>query len=280
MTKDTVDPLLSALGRAAREEREEERALARFEPLASDDLPEDERALLSREAAGDPEAAELLALLRPIDGAGRSRMVEAAAAALREGAAPRDEVAPPARAPSPANGAATHAGDAGAVVVPLAGRRRSWRPAAAAAGALAIAAGVALYVATRGPAFELPAYEASVAGGISTTRGPGDAPPVLVPGKGARVRLRPEHAVTAKVAAIAALRQGDRLTQLEGSVQPFEGGALGLQLTVPAGVPAGVAELLIVVGGQGDLPEAVPADLAADGPQRRVIRVPVVIGAP
>lgn len=270
MTKEPVDPLLAALARTAREERDEEGALARFGPLTHADLPEEERAQLEDEAAQTPESDELLALLRPIDAAARGRMVAGAAAALRDG---RTEAAPSSAAPAPAAGA-------GGAVVPFRSRPRAWRGTAVVASALAIAAGVTLYFTTRGSSPALPAYEASIAGGVSTTRAPGDAPPTLVPGKAVRVRLRPEQAVTGRVTARAALRQGDRLVQLDGSLQTFEKGALALQLTVPADVRPGAAELILVVAGDGHTPAAVPADPGADEPHRRVLRLSVVIGTP
>lgn len=290
MTKEPVDPLLAALARTAREERDEEGELARFGPLTRADLPEEERAQLEEEAAQTPESDELLALLRPIDAAARGRMVAAAAAALRDGrtetassSADRAEV----KAPSPASSAVERAAaapapaaGAGGAVVPFRSRPRAWRGTAVVASALAIAAGVTLYVTTRGSSPALPAYEASIAGGVSTTRAPGDAPPTLVPGKAVRVRLRPEQAVTGRVTARAALRQGDRLVQLDGSLQTFEKGALALQLTVPADVRPGAAELILVVAGDGHTPAAVPADPGADEPQRRVLRLSVVIGTP
>lgn len=300
MSKPAVDPLLAALGRAAREEREQEQALERFEPLASEDLPESDRSRLEAEAAA-AGLPDLAALLRPIDAGGQDRMASLAAAALRSARASNghDEGAASEMKAEGAPDGAAHTKEAarGGVVIPFhphaAGsapandaqptpvRPRSVRRrAAAAVASLAIAAGVALFVATRPDTPALPGYEASLAGGVHTSRAPGDAPPLLAPGEPVRVRLRPERAVNGKVKAIAALAREGHHTPLAVTVQPFEAGALALQVTLPESAAAGAAEIVIVVAEEGDLPAAVPDQGIPDTPRRRVLRVPVVVGAP
>jgi hypothetical protein len=152
---------------------------------------------------------------------------------------------------------------------------------AAIGGALALAAGVALFVSTRGAGVELPAYEASLAGGVRDVRAD-DAARTFLPGKPLRVRLRPEHAVAGRVAVVVALRQGDRVARLDAAIEALEGGALSVQATLPAAPIAqpGPAELTVLVADPQVLKAQEPPEDLADAPNHRVVRVPIVIGAP
>ncbi len=266
MTERDVDPLLAAMRRIAAEESERDEA----------------------------QQAELADLLRPIDAPRQALVLAAARAALRgEEASPGG--APPAVSASPAAVSAAPAASS-SNVVPLrarvlttsgldgttsgpgpgrAARATRW---AAIGSAIAIAAGVALFVSTRTPVIELPAYEASLVGGVRDVRAD-DAPRTFPSGKPLRVRLRPEHAVLAPVGVVVALRRGDRVTRVAAALEALEGGALSVQLTLPA-VEPGPAELLVLVGEPRALPSGARAEDLVDAPGRRLVRLPLMIGSP
>lgn len=273
MTARDADPLLAAMRRIAAEEEERDAALEGFRDLSAGDLGDEERRALEERTPG---GEELAALLRPIDAPRRALVIAAARAAL-EG-----EEAPPTQAASAPSGAPA------ASVLPFAARPAAKAPArsravrwAAFGSALAIAAGVALFVVTRPPGIELPAYEASLVGGVRDVRAD-DAPRVFVPGKPLRVRLRPDQAVPVRVGVVVVLRQGDHATRLDAAVETLEGGALSVQLALPSAPPlqAGPAELLVLVAEPSAIPTDPRAEDLVDAPRHRLVRLPLVIGSP
>jgi len=267
MTARDADPLLAAMRQIAAEEAERDAALEDARELPANDLGDEE---------GASGGEELAALLRPIDASRRALAIAAARAALEGEEAPAAEGASAAPRDLPSN------------VLPFAARPAAKAPARSRAGrwaafgsALAIAAGVALFVVTRPPGIELPAYEASLVGGVSDVRAD-DARRVFPSGKPVRIRLRPEHAIPVRLGVAVVLRQGDRATRLDPAIEALEGGALSVQITLPRAPAAqpGPAELLVLVAEPGAIPVDPRAEDLVDAPGRRVVRVPLVIGSP
>lgn len=278
MTAREADPLLAAMRRIAAEEAERDAALEGASDLAVGDVGDEERRALD---AGAPGGEELAALLRPIDAPRRALAIAAARAALEGEEAPPAEVSSGAPASNVLPFAARSAAKAPArpaAKAPARSRAVRW---AALGSALAIAAGVALFVVTRPAGIELPAYEASLAGGVRDVRAD-DAPRAFLPGKPLRVRLRPDHAVPVRVGVVVVLRQGDRATRLDAAIEALEGGALSVQVALPAApaVQAGPAELLVLVAEASAIPADPRAEDLVDAPGRRLVRVPLVIGSP
>ncbi len=262
MTARDADPLLAAMRQIAAEEAENDAALE-----GDADLGDEERG---------PGGEDLAALLRPIDASRRAGAIAAARAALEGEGAPSAEEASAAPR-DPASNVVPFAARP-AVKAPVRSRGGRW---AAFGSALAIAAGVALFVVTRPPGIELPAYEASLVGGVRDVRAD-DAPRVFLPGKPVRIRLRPDHAIPVRLGVAVVLRQGDRATRLDAAVETLEGGALSVQITLPPAAAAqpGPAELLVLVAESGAIPVDPRAEDLVDAPGRRLVRVPLVIGSP
>lgn len=266
MTAREADPLLAAMRRIAAEEAEKDAAIEGAREPPANDLGDEE---------GAPGEEELEALLRPIDAPRQALAIAAARAALEGEGAKAAAVAP-----APPEGSASN-------VLPFAARPASKAQArsrtgrwAAFGSALAIAAGVALFVASRSPGIELPAYEASLVGGVRDVRAD-DARRVFPPGKPVRIRLRPEHAVAVRLGVAVVLRQDDRATRLDATIEALEGGALSVQVRLPSApaAQAGPAELLVLVGEPGAIPVDPRAEDLVDAPRRRLVRVPLVIGS-
>ena len=81
---------------------------------------------------------------------------------------------------------------------------------------------------------------------------------------------------------VVVLRQGDRATRLDAAIEALEGGALSVQVALPAApaVQAGPAELLVLVAEASAIPADPRAEDLVDAPGRRLVRVPLVIGSP
>lgn len=277
----------AALRRAARAEAAADRALAPLDPLASPDLPDSDRARLDAAARAEPDGALLASLLRPVAPSAHARMVAAARAAMNEGERAGAEAAAEAEAREAKRGASSaeplpFPGQPGARARPAPPSAPRSRRIAGALSALALAAGIALFVVTRPASPELPAYEASLAGGASTVRAPDAGARRVRAGGEVRVRLRPATAVPFAVGARAAIVQGHRFVPAEGTVEVLEGGALALTVKVPALplVEPGDAELAVAVAAEGALPPALAPEDLAPAAGRRVLRLPIAIEAP
>lgn len=278
MTARDSDPLLSAMRRIAAEESERDAALEDAAERAAGDLGDEERRALEER---EPGGAELAALLRPIDASRRALAVAAARAALRGEEAPAIQGSSAAAVEGSSTAPRSN-------VVPFAPRPTTKAPArsrtvrwAAFGSALAIAAGVALFVITHPAGAPLPAYEASLVGGVRDVRAD-DAPRTFLPGKPLRVRLRPQSAVTAPVGVVVVVRQGERATRVDAAIETLEGGALSVQLTLPPApaVQPGPAELFVLVAEPRALPAGARVEDLADAPEHRLVRLPLVIGSP
>lgn len=206
--------LLDALGAVA---REQERSVEseRWEALARGELSPAQVAEIEREAADDPETAELLELYRPIDAEARARIVE--------------RLAPP--APTP---------------IPL-WKRVPWV-------VVPVAAAAALMIWLMQPArlAPLPEYRALAEGGQSIERaGPAaEGPLVLGPDSVLTLVLRPATDVAGNVEARFFVGEGDALSEVPLRAERATAGSLRVQAKASEvfGARRGDLRLVAVVG--------------------------------
>lgn len=255
-----VDDLLRELGRLEREDRESEasRLDERWDALAAGELSDEEVAALEALARESGEAAQALEAFRPL-GEERRRAIREAA---RAGVA-----------------AAHEAGESGPTSSVRRFPRRSaarraawWLPAAA-----LIAASLVLLLRSPADLGPLPEYTLELAGAARGVRGeapsggvePGAAggDRLLVLGNRLRLDLAPAVAVEGPLAAGLYFVRGGELVLLEPpAVEISASGSVRIEGEIGRDLPlpAGPAELVVVVGRPAALPAK--AALAALGP--------------
>jgi hypothetical protein len=265
----------------------------RWEALAQGKLSASEAEALRAEAAGRAEAEDALQAFSPFDEAEIDRLAAKAHAALaptaseaeaelgaRPGREANDVVEP--RAPLPSRASLPDPVVPAPVALPAGpvARQRSrggW--AAGALAAIALAAGVALFLRT--PAAGLPAYELSVAGGDKTMRAAGgDSDEVLrlAPGSSLDVVARPSRTVTGNVEARAFALQGDRLHPLVTPLQRSGDGAFRLQGTRASlfpGVGPGRLDLIIGIAEAGAISPKAGSLAELAGSNAQILRRPL-----
>jgi hypothetical protein len=259
----------------------------RWEALALGKLSAGEAEALRAESAGRAEAEAALQAFSPFDEAEIDRLSAGAHAALAPTAAAAsaagaaDDAAEP-RAPLPSRASLPDPVVPAPVALPagpVARQRKRGGWAAGALAAIALAAGVALFL--RAPPAGVPAYELTVAGGDKTMRATsGDSDEVLrlAPGSSLDVVARPSRTVTGAVEARAFVLQGDRLHPLLTPLQRSADGAFRLQGTRSAlfpGARPGRLDLIIGVAEAGAMP-AHPSSLAElAGSNAQILRRPL-----
>ncbi|MEJ7732505.1 MAG: hypothetical protein WKG00_25280 [Polyangiaceae bacterium] len=269
----------------------------RWEALALGKLSAGEAEALRAEAAGRAEAEDALQAFSPFDEAEIDRLsarahaalspAAAAAAAEAEAAAqaggPANEATEP-RAPLPSCASLPDPVVPAPVALPagpVARQRKRGGWAAGALAAIALAAGVALFLRT--PAAGLPAYELTVAGGDKTMRAAGgdsDSDEVLrlAPGSSLDVVARPSRTVTGSVEARAFALQGDRLHPLVTPLRRSGDGAFRLQGTRAAlfpGVAPGRLDLIIGIAEAGAIPPRAASLAELAGSNAQILRRPL-----
>ena len=294
------------------EEREErERLDPRWDELAAGRLPAEEAAALRREAEETMEGRETAEAFSPLGAEFRARVVREARALLGTPApamtsapepsehaegAPADERAGRGEdAPVAGNGGVEPTVDAAAHRPESATRpprrverspapprrrpraRQLWWAAAA-----ALAAAVALVVILpAGDGAPLPAYEIRLAGEVRGERSPDpddaterrwDEPAIFAPGNRFELVLRPERAVSGRLAVRTYRQEGGALLRWSLPVEGPHDGTVRIAGTVGAGIdlPAGESTLVVVLGRRGGLPVAdeVVAQLGTGGHAR------------
>jgi hypothetical protein len=259
----------------------------RWEALALGKLSAGEAEALRAEAAGRAEAEDALQAFSPFDEAEIDRLSAKAHAALSpaaaeaELAAPASEAVEP-RAPLPSRASLPDPVLPAPVALPagpVARQRKRGGWAAGALAAIALAAGVALFLRT--PAAGLPAYELSVAGGDKAMRAAGgDSDEVLrlAPGSSLDVVARPSRTVTGNVEARAFALQGDRLHPLVTPLQRSGDGAFRLQGTRASlfpGVGPGRLDLIIGIAEAGAIPPKAASLAELAGSNAQILRRPL-----
>ncbi|MFP5285496.1 MAG: hypothetical protein ACLGI9_07145 [Thermoanaerobaculia bacterium] len=233
------DRILRELGRLAREEREAEEARLdeRWDRLAAGTLTAEEEAELRALAETSPEAREAYEAFRPLGAGFQARVVDAAAAELRDPAGPQE---PRSR------------------VLPFrrpAARLTGWLVAAG-----TVAAALLLFLRTpASPSLDTLYAVAELSGGARAFRG-GEAEPskVFVPGSLLTLVLSPNPPVSGPVEARGFLARGRKIVPLEPkpSFEVVQGGAVRLRGTLGKEIrlPPGEQRLWIVVGRPGKIP--------------------------
>ncbi len=252
------DDLLKALGRLGREDRESEASALdeRWDALAAGELSAEEVRALEREAEESEEAARAWAAFQPL-GADRRRAVLDAARAAHD-AAGREEAgtSPTVRPFRPRS---------------VTRRAMRWLPAAA-----LVAASLVLLLRTPAEVAPLPGYVLEIQGTAREVRGAGDATPApevlrLAPGSRLRLGLAPEVAVDGPVEAAVYLGSTGALRRLEeAGLEVAESGSVRLLGTVgrDLDLPAGAAELVVVIARPGGLPSAAELEALEPGESR------------
>jgi hypothetical protein len=162
-------------------------------------------------------------------------------------------------------------------------RLRFARRGSMAAGVLALAAGVVLFVRT--PAVsDLPPYEMAVVGGARELRGDTPTPPAQTEAprirKGDRVEilLRPQRAVEGALSTRALFIRGADIVPWDASIEHAPLGALRIVIdssALPALAP-GRWDLVVAMGRPGSLPDE-PAAILRGGSRWQTHRTSVVI---
>jgi hypothetical protein len=251
------DHLFGALRDAARAEEKDALADARWDALARGELTAEERAELDGLAGEDPALQGAPEVLAPLGPEAEARFLSAIQGELAKGKA----------APAANN------------VVSLAARQKARSRWAAGSAVLALAAGAALWLATRpGGDGPLPEYALLVTGGERSVRADDPRDVVLSPGARVTMTLRPAEPAGGALEAQAFLSQGGAEIALEASVEVSADGAVRMVGRVPAGaaLAAGEAEVVAAIGRQGALAgsPATIAELSKRGGVR-VVRKPV-----
>jgi len=150
---------------------------------------------------------------------------------------------------------------AGKVVAFPKSKRSPMNVVVAVAAALALAAGVALYMKSESTARELPRYAMTVGGGDQPVRG--DAGPSFAIGRGARVTidLRPETATSEPITAAAFLLRGNEGRALTSPIAVAPSGAVRIEGAREQvfGDATGAWDVVVFVGARA----ALPGDTAA-----------------
>jgi hypothetical protein len=257
------DKLLDAVARAA--EKDEIEDDPRWRALVEGRLSEADRKALEELAEEDARHEEALVLLEPLGDEAKARITDRILGEL--GAAPRAEDPPAPRAE----------------VIALPARRR-WAPVVA---ALALAAGVALFVMLRESPTEvalgdpIPRYEIALVGGELATRAdpgaPAEAIPVVLgPGSSLEIVLRPATPYREPIAARGFLIQNGRAQAWEIKPDISPDGAVriaGERETLFANVAPGPWEIAIAVGPSGALPDAEAVGRGVSGEQAARIQM-------
>jgi hypothetical protein len=243
MMNDDDDKWLRELARVAQEEEGagQARLDERWDRLSAGELSPEEEAELRALAAASEEGREAYEAFRPLGPEFQARMVRTLREQITES---------PAESPA--------AGEKPARVLPFRGRAARlgvWLPAAAAA----IAASLFLL---RAPATlpPLPGYgPPELSGGVQEMRGEKEGPRTFTAGNPFEVVLRPETAVSGKVAVRFFLAHGAELRPwpVPGAAISPDGvvsiaGTLGREIVIPPGDWT----LRAVVGRPGKLPDA------------------------
>ena len=219
------DDLLQALGDLARDEDPAQDL--RLDQLSAGTLCEDEREALR--ARNVPMAEDVIEAFRPIDEAGKERFVDAILAQQTEPAS---------------------------TVVPLPSKRK-WLAGTGVAGAVALAAAIALFVSTRGPA-PLPDYDLVVLGGESGVRSkPAEGVPRLVAGSRLELRLRPATRTSGTLEVRGALKRGADVRTWSPPVHQDPDGAariVGTREELFPGIPNGTWTVVVGIGRPDTLP--------------------------
>lgn len=239
------DRLLAALRDAAKAEQEDALADARWDALARGELAEDEIAQLTALAREEPALEGAPEMFAPLGAEVEARFLLAIQHELS-------------REPAEAEAKASN-------VVSLEARRRTRRAWMAGSAALALAAGAALWVATRpdrGGA-RLPEYTLLVTGGERDVRADEPQAVTLAPGARVTMTLRPAEPEGGPLEARAFLAQGAAEIALEASVEVSPEGAVRMVGRAPSGasLAAGEAEIVVAIGRAGAL-EKGPATIA------------------
>jgi hypothetical protein len=226
------DELLAKLKTASAKDPARARA-PRWERLASGEADDAERRALEAiaRADGDDEAMTALA---PSTDAERARALETVERARKA-----------------------------ATVVPIARRRRAGAIASAGA-AIAIAAGVALWVVSRGPTASepLPSFALTVGGADQTMRSGAPAPAASVtrlgPGAELRIRLRPESDVTGPLDVRLAIVDARGPLRWNAPYRVSPSGVVEIAGPVSSLIegPNGRREIAVAVGRPGSVPES------------------------
>jgi hypothetical protein len=240
------DRLARALREAAKAEEQDRIADARWDALARGELSEDERAELVALAEKDPALSGAPALFEPLGAEAEARFL---AAIQHELGAERKADQGAAKAAEPVAGARP------AEVVSLDARRRLRRGWMVGSAALALAAGVALWVATRsdGGGAALPEYALLVSGGERDVRADEPKAVTLAPGSRVTMTLRPAEPAAIPLEARAFLVQGSTEIALDAAVEVSADGAVRMAGRVPAAaaLAAGEAEIVAAIGRRG-----------------------------
>ncbi|MBL9027902.1 MAG: hypothetical protein JNL21_37265 [Myxococcales bacterium] len=239
--------------------------LSRLAEVAREDMREP---VVGDEAGEQAELAR--ALQAPISERRTEEMAEAALAAFASGPAADREGEADARSRS-------------AEVVPGPGFFRQRRVAAVVT-ALALAAGIALFVLPREPGTgpersALPSYELAVSGGQAQLRSEPASLLRIGPGSALVATLRPSTAEREPVIARAYLVRGGEAHPLDLSVTVSPEGAVRLAGTIEKlPIPAGDAELVIAVAREGV--EIDPLATSATGAFRRLSQPVLLVEGP
>ena len=267
--RPSEEQLARALGAFVREEGGRIIDDPCWDALARGEATPEQVAELTRLAEEDATAREALALFQPVGDEAKERYAAAIVAEL--GGAASAELggsnlggsnlggsnlgAPQRRDPAP--------------------KRRVLRWIAPASAALALAAGIALFVSRQPPEPSLPGYAIALTGGVATSRSlPAAEGAVLAPGARFTVVLSPATAAAGAVAARVFLVQGDLVEVVEADAKVSPDGAVRLLATLSAESHAepGTAEIVAVVARPEALPAVAEVRTLADGEGRRVAR--------
>lgn len=164
----------------------------------------------------------------------------------------------------------------GAAVVPLFKRRSA---VGALAGALALAAGIALFLRAPGIA-PVPDYDLDVGRGRASSRNipAPSGPPAFSPGTEVEILARPHDAVDGAVAVRGALVREGETRAFEPSFQAENGSIriAGTRETLFGGAPDGAWELWLAVGRREALPARLPPDRPVDAKAVKILRAKVI----
>jgi hypothetical protein len=154
-------------------------------------------------------------------------------------------------------------------------RRAPWMFAAVPA--IAIAAGVALFVGTKES--PLPAYDvALLAGGVSAERAISAKPSVLRAGAEVDLLLRPTTRVSGKVTARAFIA-GPALRPWAATIEVQPSGVVRVHGLLDVRRDSAAAFVIVVLGREGSVPsdpDAIAREIGgASAPDREIVRIPV-----